>query len=527
MFHLLKTPLAAGIALALSASAFAATGPSSSAAPYLVPTAPGVQITSILTAGDSVGGYTMGGIPDGMGAYDNGDGSFTVLIAHEWGATAGAGNVHDHGAIGSYVSKWTINKSTLAVTAGDDLIQSVQNYSGGAFSAATANAFARFCSADLPKTSALYNAVSGKGYNGNIFLTGEETGNEGRVYGIETSSGTAYQLAHMGRFSWENALANPYAQDKTVVIGTDDSTPGQVYLYVGDKQSTGNAVEKAGLVGGNLFGIKVNGFAADETRALGFGNGATFTTEALGDVSAKTGAQVQAASETAGVTEFLRPEDGAWSTIDPSKFYFVTTDRASATGTGTGPQTAQPAASRLWELDFTDITNPTAGGVINLLIDGAAGGVNGVRPEMMDNMAFDEVTGDLIISEDVGNNARSGRVWSYNPGSGQLVELAKHFAGNGDVGVAAAAGFSQDEEISGQIDVTALFAGVAGYDTTANRYFLMVDQQHIATGNPLTVEKGQLMLMASPTPVPVPAAVWLLGSALAGVAAVRRRRVQA
>ena len=68
---------------------------------------------------------------------------------------------------------------------------------------------------------------------------------------------------------------------------------------------------------------------------------------------------------------------------------------------------------------------------------------------------------------------------------------------------------------------------MAGYDTTANRYYLMVDQQHIATGNPLTVEKGQLMLMASPTPVPVPAAVWLLGSALAGVAAVRRRRVQA
>jgi len=525
MFHLLKTPLAAGIALALSASAFAATGPSSSAAPYMVGVAPGVSFTSILTAGDSVGGYTMGGIPDGMGAYDNNDGTFTVLIAHEWGATAGS--THAHGAAGAYVSKWIVNKSTLAVTAGSDLITSVQNYSGGAFSSATANAFARFCSADLPKTSALYNAVSGKGYNGNIFLTGEETGTEGRVYGIETSSGTAYQLAHMGRFSWENALTNPYAQDKTVVIGTDDSTPGQVYLYVGDKQSTGNAVEKAGLVGGNLFGIKVNGVAADETRALGFGNGATFTTEALGDVSAKTGAQVQAASETAGVTDFLRPEDGAWSTIDPSKFYFVTTDRASAIGTGTAPQTTQTAASRLWELDFTDITNPTAGGVINLLIDGAAGGVNGVRPEMMDNMAFDEVTGDLIISEDVGNNARSGRVWSYNPGSGQLVELAKHFAGNGDVGVAAAAGFSQDEEISGQIDVTALFAGVAGYDTTANRYYLMVDQQHIATGNPLTVEKGQLMLMASPTPVPVPAAVWLLGSALAGVAAVRRRRVQA
>lgn len=520
MISKIKTPLAAAIALALSGSAFAATGPSSSAAPYMVGVAPGVSFTSILTAGDAVGGYTMGGIPDGMGAYDNNDGTFTVLLAHEWGATAGT--THAHGAKGSYISKWTVNKSNLAVTAGSDLITSVQNYSGGAFSSAAANAFARFCSADLPKTSALYNAVSGKGYNGKIFMAGEETGAEGRAYGVEVSSGTAYQLAHMGRFSWENALANPYAQDKTVVIGTDDSTPGQVYLYVGDKQTTGNAVEKAGLVGGNLFGIKVNGFAADETRALGFGNGATFTAEALGDVSAKTGAQLQAASETLGVTEFLRPEDGAWSTIDPSKFYFVTTDRASATGTGTGAQTTQSAASRLYRLNFSDITNPSAGGTIDLLIDGAAGGVNGVRPEMMDNVAFDDVTGDLIISEDVGNNARSGRVWSYNPGSGQLVELAKHFAGNGDVGVAAAAGFSQDEEISGQIDVSALFAGVAGYDTSAYRYYLMVDQQHIATGDPLTVEKGQLMLMAKP--VPVPAAVWLFGSAMAGFAGLRRKR---
>jgi hypothetical protein len=50
----------------------------------------------------------------------------------------------------------------------------------------------------------------------------------------------------------------------------------------------------------------------------------------------------------------------------------------------------------------------------------------------------------------------------------------------------------------------------------------MVDQQHIATGDPLTVEKGQLMLMAKP--VPVPAAMWLFGSAMAGFAALRRKR---
>ena len=72
------------------------TGPSSSASPYVVPSVPGVVTTSILTVGDSVNPkpdgvtpYRMVGIPDGLGAYDNGDGMFTVLMNHELGSTAG------------------------------------------------------------------------------------------------------------------------------------------------------------------------------------------------------------------------------------------------------------------------------------------------------------------------------------------------------------------------------------------------------------------------------------------------------
>jgi hypothetical protein len=39
------------------------------------------------------------------------------------------------------------------------------------------------------------------------------------------------------------------------VSGLDDSTPGQ--LYAGNKQSSGNPIERAGLHGGQLFGIRV------------------------------------------------------------------------------------------------------------------------------------------------------------------------------------------------------------------------------------------------------------------------------
>ena len=59
------------------------TGPNSSQTPYLTPIQAGLQFASILTVGDAVGGYRMVGIPDGLGAYDNGNGTITVLMNHE------------------------------------------------------------------------------------------------------------------------------------------------------------------------------------------------------------------------------------------------------------------------------------------------------------------------------------------------------------------------------------------------------------------------------------------------------------
>src|SRR5690349_1930779 len=70
------------------------TGPSTSQSPYALPTLAGGATTSILSVGDSVGGYRMVGIPDGLGAFDNGDGTFTLVMNHELGATAGVTRAH-------------------------------------------------------------------------------------------------------------------------------------------------------------------------------------------------------------------------------------------------------------------------------------------------------------------------------------------------------------------------------------------------------------------------------------------------
>src|SRR5262245_58030963 len=80
----------------------------STATPYVVPANPAVDVRSILTTGDSVGTYRMAGIPDGLGAFDNGNGTFTVLMNHELPATAGV--TRAHGGTGAFVSKWVIDK---------------------------------------------------------------------------------------------------------------------------------------------------------------------------------------------------------------------------------------------------------------------------------------------------------------------------------------------------------------------------------------------------------------------------------
>ncbi|MBU6228311.1 MAG: hypothetical protein KGQ93_01285, partial [Cyanobacteria bacterium REEB459] len=156
------------------------TGPSSSQTPYVIPaaSATGVKVTSILTTGDAPSnGYKMVGIPDGLGAFDNLDGTFTLLMGHELGSTTGA--VRAHGGKGAFISSWVINKSDLSVVSGGDLIQKVYNWDVATQRSATTTStitFNRFCSADLPEVSAFYNPLTGLGTQARIFMNGEEGG---------------------------------------------------------------------------------------------------------------------------------------------------------------------------------------------------------------------------------------------------------------------------------------------------------------------------------------------------------------
>ena len=175
-----KKLIIASVALATTAGAATmlagtATGPSSSASPYVINVPAIVDITSILTVGDSVSDkpvsdkpgsatpYRMVGIPDGLGAFDNYDGTFTVLMNHEIPPASGV--LRQHGFAGAFVSHWIIRKSDLTVLHGGDQAKQVLEWSSssGSFVPA-ARAMGRLCSADLALPSAFYNRRSGKGY---------------------------------------------------------------------------------------------------------------------------------------------------------------------------------------------------------------------------------------------------------------------------------------------------------------------------------------------------------------------------
>lgn len=448
----------------------AETGPSSSDSPYLTPTASGVEFTSILTAGDAVKKkhkgnetYRMVGIPDGLGAYDNGDGTFTVLMNHELGNTAGV--VRAHGAKGAFVSKWQIRKSDLKVLNGEDLIENLVLVD------ATKTAFNRFCSADLAAPTAFFNSKTGKGFNeGRIFTNGEETAG-GRAFAHLAAGrqhGISYELPALGAASWENVVASPFEQDKTVVAGLDDgnANASKVYLYVGEKQESGNPVEMAGLAKGTTYQVAIQGYATEGSVG--------------GSPAIPNNLSANFTLVTSGGTGLNRVEDGAWDTQNPNRFYFVTTD--SFTGN-----------TRLWRLSFIDIADPTAGGTIEILANGAVTG-----QKMLDNITVDGA-GNVYLQEDVGNQTHNGKIWMYNPLTAQTTLVAQHDVSRfGDTVTPATAPFNKDEESSGIVEVSELFQGVEGYDVANHRYFLLDVQAHYSLADAELVQGGQLLLMKAP-----------------------------
>jgi len=464
---------------------------------YVIPSlAEGVTIVPLLTTGEAAeNGYRMVGIPDGLGLYIE-QNKIIVLMHHELPANAGI--LRAHGSKGSFVSRWTIEPLSMRMLEGRDLTPSPDKVhlwnAGGGYSAGT-TAWNRFCSADLPLESAFQ--FGNLGTPDRIFLGGEES-DDGQAWArIATGpqEGEAWQLPRLGRMAFENAVACPFGKERTIVLCLDDSDlstapsatgfPSEVYVYIGNKQASGNAIERAGLTNGKLYGIRVarndGSPVTEESNSFGFGNKTTdyigmgrFGLVELGpngDVSTLSARELEDESVRKDVMRFQRSEDGCWDPREAHKndFYFVTTASLS-----------RGSNSRLWRLRFDDLDNPLKGGTIEILLKGGEG------QRMFDNIGMDRL-GRIMLQEDTGNNPWLAKIWCYSVDNGRFFEVATHDPAQFEPSDPLKSTLiTQDEESSGIIDAS----GALGPG-----WFLFDVQNHKSSSDPELVQGGQLLAM--------------------------------
>ncbi len=497
---------------------FSGEGFFTSIKPYVVPTADSpYDILPILSVGDKVPetsdsskDFQMIGIPDGLGAEKNGDGTISLFVNHEIGyrtqVNPGGPNTRvetlSEPFVGGPLQRGTfISKYILAddgsVLSGDRAYDAVFDTEKGLtlpppeVGNATSS-FSRFCSGAL--------AGPAEGFDRQIYFAGEESS------GIETFDkkgglevavidNVLYTLPKLGRFPWENALPRPAKGNEIVIMSMEDGpfTPdSQLYMYVGKKDHSKGAdvLNRNGLNNGKLYAFRSKNPATNSE--------ATFTTGSIvGDwveipnVETLTDVQLEAASDAAGAFGFVRTEDGAWSKTSRKDYYFCTTGSSY-----TAPGAAGPAnkLGRIYHLGLNP-GNVLKDATLTVLVNAdqviAAGGDTAISPDNLD------VSGEyLMVNEDgtgesrpvMAAKGRDGSVWRFPLGDirGATGERVAQLNPPGRDGKPVGPGIW---ETSGVIDGTKLF----GADS-----WIMDVQAHSPTSAPApnTVEDGQLVIMA-------------------------------
>ena len=483
---------------------------------YIVSANAGATISVIATSGDTISGQVLRGTPDGMGALKNSDGTLTLLSNHEMSLsnTTVQNTKTDKGTWGSSISKMTYDPTTKKITAMESLIKNMtyydyktqtwgENYTNSLpsiFPAVDAyggpsggNGLNRFCSGNLVPAGGLSytevtpvkttKVVKGKsvttttnkstvyGYEGAVYLTGEEGGDASRAFAFDLN-GNGIQIPHFGLAGWENFLTKPGTGKTTIVMGNEDNgaTTSQLYMYVGTKQATGaNFAEKAGFTNGKLYTVAVADIVSDNAfraaKKIGEKVSVGFNEINPDPRFANFANQAQYSGTT-----FSRIEDGEWDPKNPNVYYFVTTE-SNKDPLATTPNLALDATKRdggaLWRLTFKDATNPFAGAEIEMLLNGTEAPLLN-KP---DNLAIDE-NGYILLQEDPGDNAQISRVVAYRISDGKLAVVAQFSDTYFKTGATAL--MTVDEESSGVINMNQFLK--TGSDTKS--YFFFNAQVH-------------------------------------------------
>jgi hypothetical protein len=505
--------LGAAFAAALAMTVVAGSGlAATSVKPYVEPVGGDYQVRALFSVDDKVpllgGGagqqYRMVGIPDGLGAHPNGDGTSTLFMNHELGFTALSepvvGGPKNRGAI---VSQWILDADgdPVAGRRAYDQIFDENTLLGPApvvgNEAQMPRQLARFCSGFL--------AGPANGFDRPIYLTNEESTGPDTFDGkgglsVAIFDGELHTLPKLGRYSKENTVVQPTRGTQTVILPTEDgpaTLDNQLYMYVGTKDRSANAsvLARSGLDNGTLYVFRSLDQTRNSERAFTSGS-VTGEWVPISDADDLTDAQLEAASDAAGAMTFVRPEDGAFNPNNPNEFFFNTT------GSSSGADDGVNELGRLYSLRLHP-GNPLKPATLSVVYNAdtvvAAGGDTAISPDNLDvSRQY------LMINEDGTTESRAVMAAKGRDGSIWRFDLVKGPAGAVGVDASTATRVAQLDppgrdgiavgpgvwETSGIIDTSGLF----GADT-----WLSDVQAHPPTTPPagptVTVEDGQLFLL--------------------------------
>ena len=333
-----------------SGSGGAPSGPSSSQSAYVVPIQPALITEALLTTGDSVNNkpdgvtpYRMAGIPDGLGAFDNGNGTFTVLMNHELGRTSGV--VRAHGAQGRLRLQVDDRKDTLERDQRRGLDPDASCSGTAPPTRPGTTAFTRLCSATCRRMRRSTTRRPARATTAASSWTARRRATRA-ARSRTRMDGTSWELPALGRFVLGERGREPERgrQDRRRRARRLDAGPG-VRLRRHRRARPASPVDEAGLTNGKLFGIKVAGLAT-ETNVDRHPAGHALRPRRprrpyeLDGRPARDRQRTRPASR--GSTARGRRR-GIPS--NPNDFYFVTTN-------------AFNAPSRLWRLTFADPRQP-------------------------------------------------------------------------------------------------------------------------------------------------------------------------
>jgi hypothetical protein len=389
---------------------------------------------ALFTVDETISGYTPPGILDGIGAVKKNPVQVYSYVNHELPADRGYPYSLANGTTmtGARVSVFTLDAKQRKNNEKVGNIKNIELAYDAVYDrfgmmvthpsqineqGDESRGFERLCSA---------NIVEGGSYNfeDTVFVTNEETSaayghpHGGSYWMLDTANRELWAAPDLGRGTWESAtFVETGEEDHVALLLGDDFQAAPLYLYIGEKDPSGNFLERNGLSGGQLF-VWIEGDNGDRTPEDWNGTG-TIRSGYFAPVDASGAAE---ACPTGGVDAqgyfddtclrgiatgdadsgglqafaFSRPEDLATNPADGSQVVMASTGRDRLFPSDSWGTTY------LIDMDLTDLSAPSA--ELTILYDGDDAGDGyfsgpDYGPRSPDNLEW-AADGYIYIQED-------------------------------------------------------------------------------------------------------------------------------